>query len=96
MTLKNGKWDSSNYINQFEASVGQPLLVSCISKNANPSPNLTLYLNDQPWEETSGTSAIQEVRLGVPSGNYFQDRHDVPLRAMTCLQPNIRHFYLIL
>jgi len=68
MTLKNGKWDSSNYINQFEASVGQPLLVSCISKNANPSPNLTLYLNDQPWEATSGTSAIQEVRLGVPSG----------------------------
>ena len=69
LTVKNGKWDQQNMgnLNPFEASVGSPLLVSCISRNANPSPNLTLYLNDQPWTETSATSRVDEISIGVAS-----------------------------
>ncbi len=71
LMLKNGKWDGSSLgnLNEFEALVGQPLLVSCTSRNANPSPNLTLYLNNRPWEETSATSRVEEIQMGVPSGS---------------------------
>lgn len=85
MTLKNGKWDTSSLgnLNQFEASVGQPLLVSCISRNANPAPNLTLTLNGQPWEETSATSRIEEIRIGVPTGSkVIEGRMDTVYQSM--------------
>merc|ERR1711953_497785 len=70
LRIKNGKWDAYNSrnTNQHEATVGQPLLVSCISQGTTPNPNLTLFVNDQAWEDVSATARTQELTMGVPSG----------------------------
>lgn len=70
LRIKNGKWDAYNSrnTNQHEATVGQPLLVSCISQGTTPNPNLTLFVNDQAWEDVSATARTQDLTMGVPSG----------------------------
>ena len=68
LRMKNGKWDSRGSESQHEATVGQPLLVSCISQGTNPLPNLTMFINDQPWKEVSGTARVQDLAMGVPTG----------------------------
>ena len=40
--------------------------MSCVSQNADPAPKLSLFINDQEWESTSGNSRVQEVTYGVP------------------------------
>ena len=68
LRMKNGKWDSRGAENQHEATVGQPLLVSCISQGTNPTPNLTMFINDQPLKEASATARVQDLTMGVPTG----------------------------
>ena len=72
LNVRKGKWDGSDRrssgVNDHEAIVGQPLRVSCVSRGADPSPNLTLTINDQPWLETSSTAKFEPVTLGVPNG----------------------------
>ena len=72
LNVRKGKWDGSDRrssgVNDHEAIVGQPLRVSCVSRGADPSPNLTLTINDQPWLETSSTAKLEPVTLGVPNG----------------------------
>jgi len=49
LSLKHGKWNSYGSGSR-QAKVGQPLIVSCISKGSgSQTPNLTLTINDQPW-----------------------------------------------
>merc|ERR1712156_1344434 len=49
LSLKHGKWNSYGSRSR-QAKVGQPLIVSCISKGSgSQTPNLTLTINDQPW-----------------------------------------------
>merc|ERR1712012_1413089 len=69
LRIKNGKWDAYNSgAANHEATVGQPLLVSCISQGTTPSPNLTLFINDQAWNDVSATARTQDLSMGVPSG----------------------------
>ena len=69
LRMKNGKWDAYNSgAANHEATVGQPLLVSCISQGTTPSPNLTLFINDQAWNDVSATARTQDLSMGVPSG----------------------------
>jgi len=69
LRMKNGKWDAYNSgAANHEATVGQPLLVSCISQGTTPSPNLTLFINDQAWKDVSATARTQDLSMGVPSG----------------------------
>merc|ERR1711936_1494863 len=69
MTVKKGAWSENNQgsMSQYQASLNEPLIVSCASMNVNPSPNLTLTLNGRPWEETSATARIQDAS---PSRGY--------------------------
>jgi hypothetical protein len=69
MIVKKGKWDDNGNmgnLNPHEATVGQPLTVSCLSRGSNPSPNLTMTLNGRAWQESSATSKIV-TPMGVPA-----------------------------
>merc|ERR1711936_1233929 len=71
MTVKKGAWSENNQgsMSQYQASLNEPLIVSCASMNVDPSPNLTLTLNGRPWEETSATARIQEASP-IPNRGY--------------------------
>merc|ERR1712241_735949 len=63
MTVKKGAWNENNQgsMSQYQASLNEPLIVSCASMNVNPSPNLTLTLNGRPWDEVSATANIRDA-----------------------------------
>merc|ERR1711936_415445 len=63
MTVKKGAWSENNQgsMTQYQASLNEPLIVSCASLNVNPSPNLTLTLNGRPWEEISHSASVQDA-----------------------------------
>ena len=69
MIVKNGRWNE-NITQPLEdaATTGQPLLVSCIYKSADITPNLTLTWNSRPWDSISASSRIDSVTLDVPYG----------------------------
>ena len=55
-------------MNEESATIGQPLLVSCIYKSADITPNLTLTWNSRPWDSISASSRIDSVTRDVPYG----------------------------
>ena len=42
------------------ATIGEQLIVSCVSIGATQTPNLTLHVNDQKWENIYGGRITQE------------------------------------
>ena len=73
MIVKNGHWNNENMTQSLEesATIGQPLIVSCIYKSADiytVRPNLTLTWNSRPWDSISASSRIDSVTRDVPYG----------------------------
>ena len=70
MIVKNGHWNETmtQPMHEEAATIGQPLLVSCIYKSADITPNLTLTWNSRPWDSISASSRIDSVTLDVPYG----------------------------
>ena len=66
MIVKNGHWNENmtQPMHEEAATIGQPLLVSCIYKSADITPNLTLTWNSRPWDSISASSRQGDLTTG--------------------------------